>query len=899
METPATVIDEIKSGNLERALSEIYKYRDAPTLLDPILRELVGLLCGEYTRIALLKSDASPTTAPAHKVIELIYALRTIRGEKVVLQCLPADFRLLPGILKVLAHKRSSEWKSRYILLLWIAAIVLVPFDMVQIMPNCPAILFDLAINHIGSTGIEREAASTLLARVLSREPDQAEDRLTQLLSDYAEDTTFARMGKLRAIATMLDRAGYVPKSLNAIIPSLKMNSALQPNRTEGEIKLSMKVLCRIALRDWSQVDDAFVVFESFLGHKSGTLRYSAAKYIARLESMSTDEELEGSCLRYSELLSSGDGVATDSNYWSGVLTLIAELLFVVRKPMPEFTSRLCECLKTKGLHYTQERSNHSVGQNVRDAACYVCWALFKSKLDATPIYYDLCDSLVALACLDREINVRRAAAAALQEGLGRYCLMDSKEKLKLIECVNYHELSSLTRCYTEVAPKLSTTSRFVDYVMIHGVQSVYPEMQRLCARSMPLFDGIPYEAKIDRLLADFKSEYASGICMALGYLFTASKSPYRVPEIRNILSNLKPVSELEIEAALRLAPCDVSTVPLLIGLIHSDEPELVISARDAMKFVDSDETAKREVVEICVRKIRENRTFITCLCELNIPSTTFTNLLFTVDPEIRAIAVQRLEAVDTSFLTSCLGDYTVDARGDIGALVRAASIARIVALKLDSPDIQKHLWLICSEPNSHLRSLAGQALYERGALGTKCDPNSGAFYQEILQKCPDEFRGSVTLGIVKSIGSKPSLQTMRASLRAVVAELSDGNSWFLNHVFALDRGSVDKLAPIVRTLQKLALSGSYEPSSRAIAISFNSLIRKNTPEAVMRDAIDILQMGDTMAIVPLQKALRLCKNGLMRQRAAEALFELGITHARLESTDWSTVQNLDAIPNL
>jgi hypothetical protein len=54
---------------------------------------------------------------------------------------------------------------------------------------------------------------------------------------------------------------------------------------------------------------------------------------------------------------------------------------------------------------------------NVRDAACYICWAfarayeaqIFREHVET------LAGQLVCLALFDREVNIRRAASAAFQ----------------------------------------------------------------------------------------------------------------------------------------------------------------------------------------------------------------------------------------------------------------------------------------------------------------------------------------------------------------------------------------------------------------------------------------------------------------------------------------------------
>jgi hypothetical protein len=73
-------------------------------------------------------------------------------------------------------------------------------------------------------------------------------------------------------------------------------------------------------------------------------------------------------------------------------------------------------------LLFDLKRGSHSVGAHVRDAACYVCWSFARAYDPAVlkPHIAFLSRRLVVSSVLDREVNVRRAASAAFQEGVGR-----------------------------------------------------------------------------------------------------------------------------------------------------------------------------------------------------------------------------------------------------------------------------------------------------------------------------------------------------------------------------------------------------------------------------------------------------------------------------------------------
>ncbi|KAH0501777.1 Tubulin-specific chaperone D [Microtus ochrogaster] len=69
-----------------------------------------------------------------------------------------------------------------------------------------------------------------------------------------------------------------------------------------------------------------------------------------------------------------------------------------------------------KALTYDEKRGACSVGANVRDAACYVCWAFARAyePQELTPFVTAISRALVIAAIFDRNVNCRRAASVGL-----------------------------------------------------------------------------------------------------------------------------------------------------------------------------------------------------------------------------------------------------------------------------------------------------------------------------------------------------------------------------------------------------------------------------------------------------------------------------------------------------
>ena len=70
-----------------------------------------------------------------------------------------------------------------------------------------------------------------------------------------------------------------------------------------------------------------------------------------------------------------------------------------------------------KALVFDKKLGNYSMGRNVRDEACYVCWSLslaFEADV-ILPYVNQLASSLLIVTVFDRETNCRRSALAAFQ----------------------------------------------------------------------------------------------------------------------------------------------------------------------------------------------------------------------------------------------------------------------------------------------------------------------------------------------------------------------------------------------------------------------------------------------------------------------------------------------------
>ncbi|XP_057830679.2 tubulin-folding cofactor D isoform X2 [Cryptomeria japonica] len=182
------------------------------------------------------------------------------------------------------------------------------------------------------------------------------------------------------------------------------------------------------------------------LRDKDTVVRWSAAKGIGRVTGRLTAVLADEVLASILELFSPGEGDGS----WHGGCLALAELArrgLLLPERLPEVVPVII-----KALHYDVRRGPHSVGSHVRDAAAYVCWAFGRAYSHSVMkgILEELAPHLLTIACYDREVNCRRAAAAAFQENVGRQGSFP--HGIDIVNAADYFSLATRSNSYQDVA---------------------------------------------------------------------------------------------------------------------------------------------------------------------------------------------------------------------------------------------------------------------------------------------------------------------------------------------------------------------------------------------------------------------------------------------------------------
>lgn len=112
-----------------------------------------------------------------------------------------------------------------------------------------------------------------------------------------------------------------------------------------------------------------------------------------------------------------------------------------------------------------------SVGQNIRDSACYVCWAFARAydPRDLQPFVQRIATGLLIVTVFDREINCRRAASAAFQESVGR--LGNFPHGIDILTAADFYSVGMRTNSYLQISDFIAKHQEYTIPLIDHLVE--------------------------------------------------------------------------------------------------------------------------------------------------------------------------------------------------------------------------------------------------------------------------------------------------------------------------------------------------------------------------------------------------------------------------------------------
>ncbi|NXO63273.1 TBCD protein, partial [Phainopepla nitens] len=210
------------------------------------------------------------------------------------------------------------------------------------------------------------------------------------------------------------------------------------------------------------------------LKDKDTIVRWSAAKGIGRITGRLPKEladDVIGSlldCFSLNKTSCSDVSFQETDNAWHGGCLALAEL---GRRGLL-LPSRISDVVPVmlKALTYDEKRGAYSVGSNVRDAACYVCWAFARAyePAELVPFISHISSALVIAAVFDRDVNCRRAASAAFQENVGRQGTFP--HGIDILTAADYFAVGNRVNCYLTISVYIAGFPEYTQPMIDHLV---------------------------------------------------------------------------------------------------------------------------------------------------------------------------------------------------------------------------------------------------------------------------------------------------------------------------------------------------------------------------------------------------------------------------------------------
>ncbi|KAK4474745.1 hypothetical protein MN116_001870 [Schistosoma mekongi] len=166
------ISDLHKKENIEETFILIFNfYQEQPHLLDPYLEKMISA-CLDIVRCPLTKPEV------LHFAFRILYLMTKTRGFKVIIRLMPHTVDDIEPSLDLLMKQDindSENWETRYVLMLWLSILVMVPFNLEHLdnlgRKSIVERITNLAELYLSQGERTQEAAAFLLARTVTR-PD-------------------------------------------------------------------------------------------------------------------------------------------------------------------------------------------------------------------------------------------------------------------------------------------------------------------------------------------------------------------------------------------------------------------------------------------------------------------------------------------------------------------------------------------------------------------------------------------------------------------------------------------------------------------------------------------------------------------------------------------------------
>jgi len=618
-------------------------------------------------------------------VLKTMYTLCKVRGYKSIVKHMPHEVADLEPALRLLQSQDTKDyttWESRYSLLLWLSMLALIPFDLETVDSGNRSVslvetIVELCKSYLNDSGVTRHSAAICLAKLLTR-PDMENIYLESFLSwscttleeiasrkeknESIQSDIFLVTGVFQALVETF-KFGHREKLLShipVIFERALQISSRGGNVTSLERKLTIKLVQRAGLNflppkivAWryqrghrsllrnlqvgsgvkqqveqeveeeeddidipAEIEEVIEKLLCGLRDRDTIVRWSAAKGIGRVTGRLPQAFANDVVSFVLELFDVSEGDCA----WHGGCLALAEL---ARRGLllPDVLGTVVPFV-TQALVYDVRRGHNSVGANVRDAACYVCWAFARAYEPhvMTPHVSELAQQMLVTALFDREVNCRRAASAAFQENVGRQGHENFPHGIEILTKADYFTLAIRANAFMKISCHVAKFDIYRPCLIKHLVERKLCHwdlsLRMLSAQTLHILTMFDPKLMVDQVLTELLPKALSpdmlqrhGATLGIGQIVVAlAKARYQMSnemlsDVRNTIMRIEKARLYRGRGGewMRVAACELIQSIASSGhaLTSRAQIRLLESIEESMKH------AKDEVKNAAVEALR------------------------------------------------------------------------------------------------------------------------------------------------------------------------------------------------------------------------------------------------------------------------------------------------------
>uniref|UniRef100_A0A8C1VQ37 Tubulin-specific chaperone D n=1 Tax=Cyprinus carpio TaxID=7962 RepID=A0A8C1VQ37_CYPCA len=779
-----------REATIEKFVVIMDRYQEQPHLLDPHLEWMLNIL---LEMIRNEKSPPLMVHL-CFKFLYIISKVRGYKIFMQLFPHEVSDVLPVLDLLCRQDPKDTETWETRYILLLWLSMTCLIPFDLSRLdghLSTDPGLnresimdrILAVAKSFLRVSDKSRDAASVLVSKFVTR-PDVKLKRLGDFLdwclttisqtSEITMEGTVTLDGALQSLVSLqftLVSIKPEPDESPTVLQCLNQKRIAESNQATLR-KLGVKVVQRLGLtflkprlakwryqrgsrslavnlaqssvtgsveatktdlesvsqeEDYDIPEDVENIIEQLLvglKDKETIVRWSSAKGIGRvtgrLPKQLADEVVESvlECFSFQE---------TD-NAWHGGCLAFAEL---GRRGLL-LPSRLSDVvpLIIRALTYDEKRGACSLGSNVRDAACYVCWAFARAyePSELKPYVNQIASALVIATVFDRNITCRKAASVNILSPQGTF-----PHGIDIVTAADYFTVGNVNNCYLTISVYIAGfeeyTKSLIDHLVhmkvnhwdgvirelatkaLHNLTAQAPEYMAntVLPQLLPMATGMDLHRRHGAILACAEITHALyEIATQKNRLHPESTKPLYISGWQWLIDDsLKNLHLFSSGARRGIQDSALSALAALCRQYYQVEPGVANVEIQYLSALMSPEVMTRcgcalalgSLPPFMIRgKLQKILPGLQAACKVvqkaesqtearRDAATAMSQVCVAVgvcaqgSPD-RVLCEGNIRPVYEALL-GCMNDYSMDSRGDVGAWVRAAAMSSLMDVTL------------------------------------------------------------------------------------------------------------------------------------------------------------------------------------------------------------------------